>query len=196
MMEFDRIINNYVNNLNGLYRRYCDDFIAIIPDHIDNCNIHREFILGEISNIPNLDISEDKTYEYIYENKRLSWEKEENKSLDYLGFEFDGENVKLREKSVTKFYYKLYKKINRANKRTLETNRNSLRRSLYKKHSHLGRKPNKKHIGNFITYVDKAQILFDTSPNVTNTINKQVKKHWKIINKGIIKYVEKNDKGL
>lgn len=196
MMEFDRIINNYVNNLNGLYRRYCDDFIAVIPEPIDNCNIHREFILGEISNIPNLDISEDKTYEYIYENKRLSWEKEENKLLDYLGFEFDGENVKLREKSVTKFYYKLYKKINRANKRTLETNRNSLRRSLYKKHSHLGRKPNKKHIGNFITYVDKAQILFDTSPNVTNTINKQVKKHWKIINKGIIKYVEKNDKGL
>lgn len=188
MMEFDRNINEYVSKYNGMYRRYCDDFIMLIPKDINDCNIHKTFILNEVKKIPNLALSEEKTHQYIYKNKELSFGKKDNMILDYLGFEFDGVNVKLREKSVTKFYYRLHRKINVANKRTMENNKNSLRRSLYKNYSHLGMKPNKKHIGNFITYANKSQKIFDENPNIKNNMNKQVKKHWKIINKGLIKH--------
>lgn len=189
MMEIDRKINLYVNKYGGIYRRYCDDFIVVIPNDGSSVIHHKEYIDATIGSVDNLAISEDKTYQYIYKNKKLSFEKEDNMVLDYLGFEFDGENIKLREKSVTKFYYRLHRKINMANKRTIENNKNSLRRSLYKNYSHLGAKPNKKHIGNFITYASKAQKIFDENTNIKNYMDKQVKKHWKIINKRIIKKI-------
>ena len=39
MLEIDKIIAEYIDNLNGYYIRYSDDFIIIIP------NVNKEFNL-------------------------------------------------------------------------------------------------------------------------------------------------------
>ena len=35
-----------------------------------------------------------------------------NKTLDYLGFSFDGRKVRIRDKTITKYYYRMYRKVN------------------------------------------------------------------------------------
>lgn len=188
MMNFDVSMSAYANKYEGIYRRYCDDFIIVIPTTIKGSfyNLHKDFINSTIKDIPNLTISEGKTQEYIYNNGILKWEDKENLTLDYLGFTFNGTQVKVREKSVTKFYYRLYRKINKANEKTIKNNRNSLRRSLYKNYSHLGVKSNKQ-VGNFITYINRAQNIFDENALTNNEIKKYVKSHWKVINKNLKK---------
>ena len=184
MIEFDKMINEYSSKLRGIYRRYCDDFIMVIPiENEEQCKNHKKFVFEKINSIPNLKISESKTKEYIYQDKILRWKEKRNLVLDYLGFEFNGGEVKIREKSISKFYYRLYKKIDICNKKYSETGNKYLRRGLYRNYSHLGAKPSAKRNGNFITYANKAHKIFDENPSIDNKINIQVKKHWKIINR-------------
>lgn len=48
LIDFDKKINDYVKANNGLYRRYCDDLIIVIPfdEDIQNYdyNKHMKFI--------------------------------------------------------------------------------------------------------------------------------------------------------
>ena len=188
MIEFDNIVNKYVNERNGIYRRYCDDFIVVLPINKElECYRHKKIIFNKIYSIPDLKISESKTKEYIYGDKKLKWEDKESAVLDYLGFEFNGIEVKIREKSVSKFYYRLYRKINKSNRRTKKEERKCLRKSLYRNYSHLGSIPSKKSRGNFITYANKAQRVFDENSSTNNKMNEQIKKHWKVISRELSK---------
>ena len=189
MLDFDREINNYVKAHKGIYRRYCDDFIVVIPiNNEDNyTNKYSNFIFDTVEDIPNLTLSRDKTKEYLYEAERLTWNNSENLLLDYLGFSFNGKEVRIREKSITKFYYKLHRKINRINKKSEVNNRKCLRRGLYRGYSHLGAEKNKNGFGNFITYANRSQKIFDENSFTDNKMKYQVKNHWKTINNKIIK---------
>lgn len=55
MLEADKMINDYVCGKQGLYMRYSDDFIIILPDlGDDNFKTEFEYIRNTISNIHNL----------------------------------------------------------------------------------------------------------------------------------------------
>ena len=119
MIDFDKNINEYVSSKNGLYLRYSDDLIIIIPTNNSNSI---EEIWQEISKIKGqyktLQMNINKTSGYIYENrtikslhKEIEGMKDGGSSINYLGFSFDGKNVKFRDKTLTKFFYKLYRKI-------------------------------------------------------------------------------------
>jgi hypothetical protein len=99
--------------------------------------------------------------------------------LDYLGFIFDGINVKIREKSLFKFYCRAYRKVRVCNERTKEYKQKAYRKSLYQNYTHLGKK--RKGHGNFLTYVSRAQTIFDDDSVTNNLMEKQVKNHWKNI---------------
>lgn len=92
MIEFDSLLKEYINNLDGEYFRYSDDFIVIIPlkNNITLSEIKKNIEKIE-KKIPNLKIEEEKTECYIYKENFLFSEKNNCKSqLDYLGFSFDG----------------------------------------------------------------------------------------------------------
>ena len=185
LLDFDKKINDYVKDNNGLYRRYCDDLIIVIPfsKETENYNYtpHLEIIENIKDQIPRLVIQEEKTERYIYRENKILDEGLKQCHLDYLGFTFDGNNVRVREKSVFKFYTRAYKKVNICNWKTKKNGRKKHRKSLYIKYTHLGKLS--KEYGNFLSYVSRAQKIFDNNSMTNNLMEEQVKNHWKYITK-------------
>lgn len=184
LLDFDKKIQKYTNEQNGLYRRYCDDLIIVIPIEGDirnyNYKTHQKFVEDVRRQIPNLEIQPEKTGNYFYSNNEITNLEFIKEELDYLGFSFNGEEVRIREKSLFKYYTRTYRKIRIANRKSKEFGRKSYRRELYKNYSHLGK--NKKEHGNFLSYVERAQKIFDGDSKTINLMEKQVKNHWKRIN--------------
>lgn len=115
LVDFDKQINDYIKSNNGLYRRYCDDLIIVIPfdEKVKNfdCNIHMDFINKIKDKIPNLIIQQEKTDKLIYNHNQILDENLEPSHLDYLGFTFDVYNVKIREKVYLSFIVELIKRF-------------------------------------------------------------------------------------
>lgn len=183
LLDFDKQINDYVKAHNGLYRRYCDDLIIVIPfeEEIEKYeyNVHLEFVENIKNQIPRLVIQKEKTKKFIYSNDQILNESLDKGFLDYLGFSFDGRNVKIRAKSLFKYYSRAYRKIRICNWKAEEHKRKKHRKSLYKKYTHLGVKENG--YGNFLTYALRAQKIFDTDSTTNNLMRDQVKNHWRKI---------------
>lgn len=71
MLEVDKKVNDLVVSVNGLYIRYSDDFIVVIPDTEDKA---RKTLSGIINmfNIDGLTLENNKTQFFRFENKRLT----------------------------------------------------------------------------------------------------------------------------
>ncbi|MFP3379086.1 reverse transcriptase/maturase family protein [Bacillus sp. SIMBA_069] len=184
LLDFDKEIQNYINEQNGIYRRYCDDLIIVIPIEEEFKNydytIPQTIVENIKMKIPNLEIQSEKTGNYFYTNDKIIDLEFKNTKLDYLGFSFNGEEVRIREKSLFKYYTRMYRKIRICNRKSKEFGRKSYRKALYRNYSHLGKK--KKGHGNFLSYASRAQEIFDKESSTVNFMETQVKKHWKNIN--------------
>lgn len=205
MLDFDKEINDFVKNLNGIYRRYSDDMIVICDLSFEEevLSLFRDKINETL-----LEIQESKTQIFQFkwneiENRHTCNEKNQetnkqqnNTNFEYLGFQFDGQNILLKNSSLASFYRKMKRTFARGwyytlNNRT-KTNGELFKNTLYKRFTHLGsqrrfkyeRDKNKSNIfhksykydwGNFITYAKMAaRILPD------NKIKSQIKRHWLI----------------
>lgn len=186
MIEFDELINNYIKDLNGLYLRYCDDFIVVVPKN-DKTTFKSviEFVNERIKDTKKLTIQHEKSKVYRYQNQVITISHKDYKnvkaSIDYLGFVFDGEHVNIRPKTISKYYYRMYRKLNFIVKckGVTKNGKNISYRNLYKTYTQKGRNgqrdvKNKNHRnGNFITYVYKADGIFNNS----NSSNEPIKQH-------------------
>lgn len=176
MLEFDKKINDYVKSNNGLYLRYSDDFIIIFPN-LNNTEfaIKYDRIKQFIDKIPKLDLQPEKTQIFKYESRKVigcnhlftdNKGKQKN-SLDYLGFTFDGQKITIRDKTITKYYYRTYRKADNILKmgwKTKDGKRISCT-ELYRVYSKKGAFPTeeerkKGERGNFISYVKRAEKVF------------------------------------
>lgn len=188
LLDFDEELNNYVESCGGLYRRYCDDLIIVIPFDGDatryDISQHLNVIEKVKEKTPRLIIQKEKTKKFIYNQDRIYDDNFDPSILDYLGFAFDGHNVKLREKSLFKFYCRAYKKVRLCNWKSAKSGVKKYRKSLYIKYTHLGN--GKAGYGNFLTYADRAQKVFDKDSKTNNFMTYQVKNHWKKIQKRLI----------
>ena len=125
MIDFDKKINDYVTTHSGIYRRYCDDIIIVIPmtyEKIKNGENEQitKFVYKVRDSIPNLELNEDKTEQFFYDNGIIEKIMGESNLINYLGFTFDGKTVRIRDKSLFKFYCRAYKKIKRVKENTDE----------------------------------------------------------------------------
>ncbi|MED5046748.1 reverse transcriptase domain-containing protein [Bacillus siamensis] len=183
LLDFDEKLKKYVKEQKGLYRRYCDDLIIVIPIEGNaqdyNYQIHQKNMDDIKEQIPNLEIQPEKTGNYFYIDNQINDLDFNETKLDYLGFSFNGKEVRIREKSLFKYYTRTYRKVRICNRKSKEFGHKSYRRELYKTYSHLGK--NKKGHGNFISYAERAQKIFDTNTNTVNLMETQVKNHWKNI---------------
>ena len=167
MLEIDKSIRDFIRAYDGLYMRYSDDFIIVLP-HIEEATAISA--LTEISdlfnspNCPGLELQPSKTQYYHFKEKKIEncggiIHKDadcSNRYLNFLGFTFDGEKVSLRAKTVSKYYQRLRKKAKTISKSGGYTKRGNhiSKKNLYMKYSVRGStgKP-----GNFLTYVNSAQ---------------------------------------
>lgn len=184
MLDADKRINYYVMERHGLYMRYSDDFIVIIPKNGEN-SFEDDFLwLKEcIKNGPGVELKDEKTklFECVgghitnCTNMYITGGKSGKNILDFLGFSFDGVNVRIRSKTIGKFYNNMYRMIRQDQKNERGTKR------VYKKFSKRGsahyiKKYKKDHSdhygnvsncerGNFHDYVYKAEKVFEGTEN-------------------------------
>lgn len=106
MADFDNWILNLLSG-KGLYRRYSDDFVLILPNFTrEDAEKLKDKIILKTRIALDLDIESSKTkLLYFSKNDRKIFQSnlEKQQNFDYLGFEFTGEKVLLRSKSLYKF---------------------------------------------------------------------------------------------
>lgn len=181
MLEFDKKLNDYITERNGMYMRYSDDFIIILPKEKEETFKEQfSYINGVIESIPNLELQPDKTKVFEYSNNLLAscnqlvldGVQNDKNFLDYLGFTFDGNIVTIRDKTISKYYYRMYRKlktIQKSNGKTRYGNDINCK-NIYEKYSVKGANIGK---GNFISYVKRAEQIFGKD----EAIDRGTKKH-------------------
>lgn len=184
MLHFDKSINDYIVKNDGLYMRYSDDFIIILPKKdLNNFKNQFEHISSVIQAIPRVQLEPEKTQLFEYGSGKIkSCNKDILKDvgngkdfMNYLGFTFDGQNVSLRAKTVSKYYYRLYRKLKTIVKSdgiTKNGNRVSCK-NVYLRYSVKGASIGD---GNFITYVKKAERIFKNEKEVAKVSRRHMQK--------------------
>ena len=189
MLTCDKSINSLVHEYNGFYMRYSDDFIIVIPNVSENVmkNLYRS-IKSNLESIPNLKLQQEKTQFYLYCNNKLencghkfdSNTDCSNRYINFLGFTFDGTQITIRDKTISKYYYRMYRKAKTIAKNHGYTKygKRISNENIYNRYSIKGAydKP-----GNFITYVNRAQREFDNQ----KSISQKTKKHMQKIKRAI-----------
>lgn len=178
MLACDKAIKEAVSNKGGLYMRYSDDFCIVLPAKEDGeARDFFEKIKGILGTVKNLKLQPEKT-QYFYfdgacvENVGTEFEQSANRDhrfINFLGFTFDGTHIHIRDKTITKYYYRMGKKAKTIVKQRRRGKRPSLH-NLYMLYSQKGARVGR---GNFITYVARAQKEFGSA----EPIDRPVKSH-------------------
>jgi hypothetical protein len=175
MIEFDKIIYNYVETFGGKYYRYCDDILIIDPESKSK---ERTSYIYKIIDKVKLTINQEKTKIRVFKikDKILC----SDKPLQYLGFLFDGKNIYLRSASITKYYQRMKKgvrlaKITREKYNKIRKSKGLLekplfKKKIYEKYSFLGN-------SNFVSYGLRAKDIMESKQ-----IKKQIKRLWTKLN--------------
>lgn len=182
MINFDQQLKDYAKQQKGLYLRYSDDFIIAVPNNGKKIEEIIEYIRRLCNGDEKLILESSKTKGYkCTKNKINETSSGKETRIDYLGFSFDGRKVRIRDKTLTKYYYRMYKKI-KSIKKAREKNEKIGCENLYMHYSIKGIKDGKK---NFISYVMKAEKIFEDSEDEIKKIRlthlKKIKKRLKIM---------------
>ena len=187
LVDFDRILNDYITSMKGFYCRYCDDFIVVVPWASETKrNEIIDYIFNTVFSIPNLNLEKSKTqvFHYVNEsiegisNQYLRCDAPEKSFISYLGFAFDGKKITIRSKTIAKYYERMYRKIDSITKNNGYTKFGNKipMHNLYQLYSYKGKKVDrrKKKKGNFLSYVDRALEVF--GPN--EAVDRDTKHAW------------------
>lgn len=181
MIRFDMILNKLVLEKHGIYRRYSDDFAIVIPK-IEVSSTELNNFVSDVIKLSkqktSLDIELHKTKLFSFnlnlESKMkqvdlYDIEHEDRAWFDYLGFVFDGDTVRMRDRSIYKFHYKSKRAINRFLR--IENDRNQIKARLVPVAS------------------EKKRVLWKSGTQSIQCIT-QIPKQWRFENR--ISYTEKN----
>lgn len=184
MLPFDLAVKAECDKRNAYYRRYSDDIMILCNDSYAE-ELSR--LLRDLIRDRKLKIQDAKT-----EISRFSFDKstlKADRSMQYLGFTFDGENSRIRPQSLARFYQKMKAAVKAAARTAAKTTSPKVplgiyRQALYGRFSHLRHreskeratsraKPNDKRNKTFAMYVFRAARLMKSSE-----IRAQFKGHW------------------
>lgn len=211
MLDFDQNLFDKVDAIEGFYQRYSDDLIIICKQSYEDEIIKtlRELIADK--NIANLEIQPQKTKTYRFENidsKFIGFEIDETtktqnltKTLEYLGFSFDGQKVLIKTSGYSKFYrsmIKSFKKSASLAKNSKNPDKKIFKGRLFKRFTHRGSKRKLKYRaskedktkyvktkefnwGNYLSYIEKANYTMKDL-NKNDYIKRQSRRLWKNFN--------------
>lgn len=174
MLEFDKSMKQLVGE-NGEYFRYCDDMIFVI-DPAQETTV-RELIQRAIEALK-LTINDKKTQRVEFVNGRIKINPQainfnNPAKLSYLGLNFDGDNVFLRDIGISKFNRKMRLAVRMHQRRfkKLEANHQvqgdkMYRKALYERFTYIGK-------SNYLSYVFRVAGVHDSK-----VVKQQVRGHW------------------
>lgn len=129
---------------------------------------------------PNLDLQKEKTQIFKFQSSQIQDCKDifpdinnSSKYINFLGFTFNGTEIRIRSKTIGKYYYRMYRKaksISRCHGVTKNGKHISCK-NLYVKYSIRG-----KHRGNFLTYVERSQKEFGENEAISRDTNHHMQK--------------------
>lgn len=209
MWDFDSAIFEKINSINGFYQRYSDDLVIVCEQ------IHEDKVIDtlrdRIKNGENLEIHPSKTKVYRFEKIKdvfkgfeideVTKEHNYNRTLEYLGFTYDGEKVFIKSSGFSKFYRSMKRSFKKSTSLALHSknpDKSLFKSRLYKRFTHRGAKrklihrPSKsdptKYVktkkyywGNYLSYVYKANDTMKPLNNSDN-IKRQSRKFWRNFN--------------
>ena len=184
MMSFDKVVNGYLQSIDGMYFRYCDDIICIFSEK-DKANVE-SLVIQQIS-LLKLCINQNKTQslnfvngKIVVPNGQISFNTPDR--LQYLGLTFDGNKIGLRETGISKYHYKMRKAIRmrvRHFKDLQEKNRittdSMYMRKLYKRYTYIGKR-------NYLSYVFRV-----AKAHESKNVKRQMSGHFEDFNKYLAK---------
>lgn len=192
MLDFDQRVDAGVAVMGGIYRRYCDDIMVVVPPEQ---HAEAEALVHQEIQRVRLRINDDKTDRVLFPIgrgqavPRVPEGSRFGNFIQYLGFTYDGVRILIRPSSLSKFYSKMRDGVSLAKQTRRKYNKIEIRkglppsplrkRKLYIQYSYLitrrrcaaiGKREGK---GNFLIYArDAAHVL--GAPE----IKKQVRRHW------------------
>lgn len=217
MLDFDKIIHEKIDQLNGYYQRYSDDLIIICEQKFEDEIIELLRTNIKDKNIADLEIQSKKTKVYRFENingqykgfriDEITKVPNYNLALEYLGFTYDGNKVLIKTSGFSKFYrsmIKSFKKSASLAKKSKNPDKSLFKSKLYKRFTYRGSKrkiiynPSKNNPteytktkkfnwGNYISYIEKSNTVMFDIHNGDH-IKKQSKKFWRNFHKLMNKY--------
>lgn len=160
MADFDVEMNDFVKTHNGLYMRYSDDTIAVIPlesaQNAPEALAKYNKIIDKYQNI--VKVQKEKTETAIYENKEITCRETGKHYLDYLGFRYEAGKILVRPRSITRYHYKL-KRAAKHIFNDVKNNHPANYKEIYDKFAE--QKQLKDGFGNFVTYLRKAHNIIN-----------------------------------
>jgi hypothetical protein len=216
MLEFDSIIYSKIKSINGFYQRYSDDLIIVCHQ------THEDQILSTLRTLikdkVELKIEPKKTKLFRFDGTsgvykgayvdEISKAYNYNRTLEYLGFSFDGQRVLIKTSGFSKFYRSMKSSLKKSASLAIfskNPDHKLFKSRLYKRFSYKGAKrrlkfrpsredrtryvPSKEfHWGNYLSYIYKANFMFRPL-NGGDTIKHQSRKFWKSFN-SLLKFHE------
>jgi hypothetical protein len=173
MLDLDIQIAKNCNKNNWVYKRYSDDILIIVEKN----KIHYiESLIREMTSKLSLNISESKTKRYLFKKEHGDincYEIDNNlkiiskSKLQYLGIEFDGKKISIRNSSISRSLNKIRLKIRR-----------HLKNSDYKSLKKLFYDNSKRNGNGFYKYSKRVSKIFKTSKPLKQTkgLKKKIKK--------------------
>lgn len=104
MLQFDVAVKSEVEACGGLYRRYCDDILVVVPESPGVEDHFSAFVENQL-HLLRLQMQPSKTLVCHYDAGA------NDKPLQYLGLILDGSRVLLRPSGVARFYQKMRKGV-------------------------------------------------------------------------------------
>lgn len=200
MIQFDEKIFKLVQTYHGIYRRYSDDFIIVIPEKYATEEQYQRMILQlqEIFNRRSTNtgkylvkLSPEKTKKFrVSASLDIYNTKKGHGIISFLGFSFDGKRVYIKDSSVRRYYSHAYSKadtIVRQNALLSQLKKNKRRTTnLYTLYSIPGlhRNVNRfKRGSNFSVYSKRAHFIFQKNFKNENRTGLVAQRHMRQLRK-------------
>ena len=188
MMEVDQKIKAIVAQHNGKYMRYSDDFIIVLPVEESVANDAIKSVNQIIHDTPGLELEPKKTQifrtnlpEIINVGDSFLEHADKSKNvINFLGFTFDGKKTTLRPKTVSKYYYRMYRKAHVIAENPGQKGKDH----LYERYSERGARSGDGKKGNFFTYVQRAEKIFGDAEEIRRPVKNHMAKIRKALKEG------------
>lgn len=203
MLDFDLRLKKHIERIDGYYRRYSDD-ILVITNTFDQLEKIIKIIQEELS-IIGLEISNEKTICCKFQDNKCksiscSLKEESNKDnlLQYLGFTYDGMNIRVRNNTIGRFWVEALSHTKNIILDNAKRNKRIPIAKIYGLYTHLNNRNKKaEYLGNFYGYIRKAHNTFKDNCNGCYGFGSKVKikdqmnNSWDILHKYMKKICQK-----
>ncbi|MDR6641904.1 hypothetical protein J2X57_001111 [Luteibacter sp. 1214] len=167
MLEFDKQLSAQVQIWGGLFRRYCDDVLCVVPpEHAEDAKAFIESLVLSIK----LEVQPEKLEECSFGASGVVT----TPALQYLGLTFDGMNIRLRAGGVARFFNRIRKGVRQADKARARIAARSgvAKNSIPIKRGRLNRSYLFSGPRNFVSYADRAENL-TKSPQIRQQLSRR-----------------------